>query len=221
MHSMPTPKPKAAINAPRLPKTVLPPAILPRDLPTDGETCSRLEYQQLDLTGRALSRPHFEEIIFVRLSAAESQFQDLRMEDVRLSASNLANATWPGVACARVEFTSCLMTGFTTMNARFIDTIFRDCKMDLAQFYQANLQGVRFETCPLTCADFRESDLTGAVFAHCDLTSADFRGATLRGADISGCTIEGMRAGPTELHGATVDEAQALALIRAMGITIV
>jgi hypothetical protein len=29
-----------------------------------------------------------------------------------------------------------------------------------------------------------------------------------------------MRAGPTELNGAIVDEAQALALIRAMGITI-
>jgi fluoroquinolone resistance protein len=215
-----TPKSRTPVKAPRLPKTALPPATMPRDLPADGETCSHLEYQHLDLNGRSLARPHFEEIIFVQMSASESHFQDLRMEDVRLTGCNLANATWLGLACARVEFTDCLMTGFTTLNAFLLDTVFKECKFDFAQFYQAKLQGARFDSCPLTSADFRESDLTGVVFTHCDLTSADFRGATLSGADIRGCTIEGMRAGPTELHGAIVDEAQALALIRAMGITI-
>jgi uncharacterized protein YjbI with pentapeptide repeats len=214
------PKPRAPIKAPRLPKTPLPLALLPHDLPADGETCSHLEYQQLEMTGRVLSRPHFEEIIFVQMSASESHFQHLRMEDVRLTGCNLANANWPNLTSARVEFAGCLMTGFTTMNALLIDTVFRECKFDFSQFYQAKLQGVRFDTCPLTGADFRESDLTGVVFTRCDLTGADFRGATLSEADIRGCTIEGLRAGPTELLGATVDEAQALALIRAMGITI-
>jgi uncharacterized protein YjbI with pentapeptide repeats len=142
------------------------------------------------------------------------------MEDVRFTGSNLANAVWPDSACARVEFISCLMTGFITLNALFQDTVFRGSKLDLAQFYQAKMQGVRFEDCPLVGADFREADLTGVVFAQCDLTNTDFRGATLDGADIRGCAIDGMRAGPDELRGATIDEAQALALIRAMGITI-
>jgi uncharacterized protein YjbI with pentapeptide repeats len=216
---LPTEKSRSTIKAPRLPKS-LTPAELPRALPADGETYSQIEYLHLDLAGHALARPHFEEVVFVQMTASESHFQDLRMEDARLTGCNLANAAWPDSICARVEFTNCLMTGFTTLNAFFLDTVFKECKFDFAQFYQAKLQGVRFDSCPLTSADFRESDLTGVVFTHCDLTSADFRGATLSGADIRGCTIEGMRAGPTELHGAIVDEAQALALIRAMGITI-
>jgi uncharacterized protein YjbI with pentapeptide repeats len=217
--TLPTQKSQNTIKAPRLPKS-LPPAELPRDLPADGETYSQLEYPQLDLAGRTLSRPHFEEVIFLQAMANESHFEDLRMEDVRFVGCNLANAAWPDPVCARVEFIGCLMTGFTSLNALFIDTVFKECKFDFAQFFQAKLQAVRFDDCPLTGADFREADLTGVVFAHCDLTGADFRGATLTGADIRGCAIDGMRAGPVELFGAIVDEAQALALIRAMGITI-
>jgi uncharacterized protein YjbI with pentapeptide repeats len=207
------------IKTPSVPKA-LPPAELPRDLPADGETNSQLEYQHLDLAKRTLSRPHFEQVIFRQLTATESSFLDLRLEDVRFSGCNLANAEWHNSVCARAEFIGCRMTGFITLNAQFLDTAFRDCKGDLAQFYQAKMLRVQFVECPLVGADFREADLTGVVFAKCDLTNTDFRGATLAGADIRGCAIDGMRAGPLELRGAIVDEVQALALVRAMGITI-
>jgi uncharacterized protein YjbI with pentapeptide repeats len=124
------------------------------------------------------------------------------------------------MSCVRAEFVTCRMTGFSTQEALFHDTVFRDCKVDLAQFYQAKMLGVRFEECPLTGADFRKADLTGVVFVHCDLSNTDFTGATLTGADLRGCQIDGMRAGPDELRGAIIDEVQALALVRAMGITI-
>ena len=78
---MPTPKSRPSIKAPRLPKT-LPLAELPRDIPADGETCSRLEYQHLDLADQTISRLHFEEVIFSQLSAAASQFPYLRAVSV-------------------------------------------------------------------------------------------------------------------------------------------
>jgi uncharacterized protein YjbI with pentapeptide repeats len=189
-------------------------------MPADGETYSRLEYQGLDLADHTISRLHFEEVIFTQLSATGSRLPFLRVEDVRFAGGNLANAEWQNASCARAEFVGCRMTGLITLEALFHDTIFKDCKIDLAQFYQAKMRGVRFEGCPLTGADFRQADLTGVVFSHCDLTNVDFTGATLVGADLRGCQIDGVRAGPPELHGTTIDEAQALALVRAMGITI-
>ena len=90
-----------------------------------------------------------------------TRFDSLRMEDVRLAGCNLANAAWPTMSCVRAEFVTCRMTGFSTQEALFHDTVFRDCKVDLAQFYQAKMLGVRFEECPLTGADFRKADLTG------------------------------------------------------------
>lgn len=212
-------KTPARIKAPHLPKA-LTLAELPRDMPTDGETYSRLHYQRLDLAERAIARLHLEEVVCDHLIASGTRFDHLRAEDVRFAGCTLTNAVWPNLNCVRAEFINCRMTGLTAMEALFEDTVFRECKADFAQFYKATMRAVRFEACPLTEADFRSSDLTGAVFVRCDLTNTDFRGATLAGADLRGCPIDGMRVGASELRGAIVDEAQALALVRAMGIVV-
>lgn len=212
-------KRRGGIKAPRLPK-VLTPAELPRDLPAGGESYARLEYRHLDIAESTIPRLHFEEVVFTQLIATGTQCDYLRVEDVRFAMCNLANAAWPNLSCLRTEFIGCRMIGFTSLEAEVRDTLFRDCKVDLAQFYKGKLRGVRFEDCVLTGADFRTADLTEAVFIHCDLSHADFTGARLAGADLRGCQIEGMHAGANELRGAIVDEVQALALVRGMGITI-
>src|SRR5262249_29192113 len=150
-------KPRGGIKAPRLPRA-LPQAELPRDLPADGETYSRLEYQRLDLAERVIARLHFEEVLFTQLHAAGSQLPFLRVEDVRFSGCNLANAEWPQASCARIQFIGCRMTGLTTVEALFHDTVFRVCKADLTRFYHARMRGVRFQDCPLTGADFRGAE---------------------------------------------------------------
>lgn len=217
---MPARKPKSGVNPPRLPAT-LPVAVSSLDeLPADGETCAGIELQRADLSGRAIARPHFDTVIFTQVIATSVHFDHLRAEDVRFSGCNLANAVWPDAACSRLEFIGCRMTGFSAQEAEFADVVFRDCKLDLAQFYHANLRGARFEDCPLTGGDLRGADLTGAVLARCDLSGADLTGATLAGVDLRRCQIDGVRIGPQELRGATVDEAQAVALVRAMGITV-
>lgn len=210
---------KNTIKAPQLPRA-LPLAEMPRDMPIDHESYARLEYQRLDLTDQVIPRLHFEEVIFTQITATGFTCENLRVEDSRFAGCNLANAIWHNLACARVEFASCRMTGFSTLEALFHDTVFRDCKLDLAQFYKAKMRGVRFEECPLMGADFRAADVTGVAFVRCDLSNTDFTGAMLAGADLRGCQTDGMRAGPDELRGAIVDETQALALVRAMGITI-
>ena len=212
-------RPKGGVKAPRLPK-VLPPAETPRDLPADGETCAGVEYQGTDLAGSVVARPHFDTAIFTKVSATGARFDHPRMEDVRFSDCNLSNALWPNLICTRAEFIGCRMTGFIALEAEFSDTRFKDCKIDLAQFYTLKAPDVRFEDCPLTGSDFRLADLTGAVFVRCDLSHADFTGARLAGVDLRSCNLDGARIGPTELRGATITEAQALALVRAMDITI-
>lgn len=210
---------RSSVKPPQLPRA-LPLAESQEDMPTEGESYTGLEYQYLDLAEQSMSRLHFETVVFTQVIATATRFDHLRMEDVRFVGCNLANAAWPSASCARAEFIGCRLTGFSTQEALFQDTLFRDCKVDLAQFYQSKMRGVRFEECPLTGTDFRASDLTGAAFVRCDLSNTDFTGATLAGADLRGCQIDGMRAGPAELRGAIIDEAQALALVRAMGITI-
>lgn len=217
---MPARKPKSGVNPPRLPRT-LPVAESPvEELPADGETCAGVELQRADFSGRAIARPHFDTVMFTQVIATATHFDHLRAEDSRFSGCNLANAVWPDAVCSRLEYIGCRMTGFSAPEAQFVDVVFRDCKLDLAQFYHAALRGAVFEDCPLAGGDFRGADLTGATLARCDLTDTDFTGATLAGVDLRTCKIDGMRVGPQELRGATVDDAQAVALVRAMGITV-
>jgi uncharacterized protein YjbI with pentapeptide repeats len=199
---------------------MLPLAESPHDMPADGETCAGLEYREIDLSGQVISRPHFDTVIFTQIIATELRCDYLRAEDVRFTSCNLSNATWPNLQCHRAEFIGCRMTGFSTLEAEFSNTVFKDCKIDLGQFYTTKMRGVRFEDCPLTGGDFRMTDLTGATFVRCDLSNSDFSGATLADVDLRSCQISGMRVGLQELRGATIDEAQALALVRAMGITV-
>jgi uncharacterized protein YjbI with pentapeptide repeats len=202
----------------------LPNHLTPLDDPVasfrDKKTTEQAEIIACEVTGQTAYRVHFSEVRFTHLLAAESHFEEMRLVDVRIQEANLANALWVKLDCYRTEFTNCRMTGMSLMESTIHDTIFRDCKGDYVQFHHAVLHAVRFEECPLICADFRETDATGVVFHRCDLTNTDFTGAILRNADLRGCPIEGMRVGPKELHGAIIDEVQALALVRSMGITI-
>lgn len=218
MASLPR-KPEGGIKAPQLPKK-LPLADPDEDMMSDGETYARREFQRRDLTARVAYRLHYEEVLLTRINATATQLDHVRLADARLVGCDLANATWSHLACDRVEFSGCRMTGFMAPEADVRDTRFHECKAELAQFYRATVRGGRFEDCQLVGADFRFADVSGVVFARCDLSQVDFTGATMRGADLRGCVIEGMRVGPSELRGAIIDEAQALALIRAMGITI-
>lgn len=212
-------KPKSGVKAPQLPRA-LPLAEPPHAPLSEGDTLSSFEYQGLDLTECGVARLHFDTAIFTQMVATGVRWDHLRAEDVRFAGCNLANAAWPNLECHRAEFIGCRMTGFSTQESGFSDIVFRDCKIDLAQFYTTRMRRVRFEDCPLNGSDFRMSDLTGAVFLRCDLSGADFTGATLADVDLRSCQIDGMRVGPHELRGATINEAQALALVRAMGITV-
>jgi len=189
-------------------------------MPEDGDILAGFEYQGVDFTEQTISRLHLETAIFMQMIATGAQCENLRAEDVRFVGCNFANAAWPKLSWRRAEFIGCRMTGFITLEADISDTLFKDCKIDLAQFYNAKMRGVRFEDCPLTGGDFRLTDLTGAAFVRCDLSGADLTGASLAGVDLRGCQLDGVRVGPAELRGATIDEAQALALVRAMGITV-
>lgn len=213
-------KSQAGIQSPRLPKIVELSAI-PHDELTEATTYSQFEFQQVTLTGQKAYRVHFEEGTCTQLTVNETEFDEMRVDDVRWSGCNLANATWVKLACLRVSFTGCRMTGFLTREAVLQDTTFADCQCELSQFFEAKLKSVRFDRCSLVGADFRNADVSGVVFAQCDLTDTDFTGATMMKADLRGCPIAGMRVNPKDLQGAIVDEGQALALVRAMGITIV
>jgi uncharacterized protein YjbI with pentapeptide repeats len=190
------------------------------DFTDDHTNLTQLHLTRDDLNGKTLHHLSFDQVLFEQVAMSKTHFEPIRILDSRLKACDLANAEWIKADCARVEFLDCHLTGFQANEAHFQDILFKDCMGHFAQYALATFEAVRFEGCDLSEANFLEADLAGALFINCDLSNADFSGAKLAGADLRGSKIDGIRVGPRELQGATLDPTQALAFVRGLGIGV-
>jgi uncharacterized protein YjbI with pentapeptide repeats len=228
-----------AIRPPQLPKQ-----FALSDLP-EGQIVHHGRYQSLALSrlsvvGQVADAPCFEQVRWLHIDASASQLRGIQFDDVRFEHCNLANAEWPRAALRRCELLDSRLTGFTASYSYLQEVLVKDCTAHLlklrsvhckaarfercalieADFQHAKLPHIVFSQCDLTGADFRHADLAGARFSRCELRGADLSGAKLAGADLRGCTLDGTRVGLAELRGATIDPPQALALVRALGLTV-
>lgn len=207
------------VRPPRLPKKML-----SKDI-DGGHVQYRERYTSLaltgtDLTGQVAACPAFEESSFNQVRLTGSEFEEIQLDDVRLVNCDLATANWYKTTWHRVELVGCHMTGFAAGEAHLQDVWFKDCLIDLAQFRFASFKTVCFEGCDLHEADFLEADLSVVSFVRCNLRQAELSGTCLMGVDLSTCNIDGAHLGAKELQGATLNIAQAMALVESMGVTI-
>jgi uncharacterized protein YjbI with pentapeptide repeats len=147
----------------------------------------------------------------------------LRMADVSVERGNLANLVAPEPSLRRVTLTGARLTGVQWTRGTIADTVFRDCRIDLATFAGTTFERTTFEGCLLTQADFREALLRSVRFERCDLSEADLTGVRIDGCELRGCTLDGLT-GVERLRGAAMPWADvvgnAALLAAALGIGI-
>ncbi len=173
-----------------------------------------------DFTEQEAQHVSFDQLVLQNVVLSKTHFKKVQWLDSRLLVCDLANAEWTEATLSRVELLGCHLTGFQSGEALFQDVLLKECRCSFAQFPLTKFKSVRFEDCDLSEANFFEADLSGVTFLHCDLSMADFSKAKLVGADLRGSKIDGMRIGPSELRGATIDPTQAVAFVRGMGIKV-
>ncbi len=177
--------------------TILPPLVSPRGQPVTIDGCALRS-----------------------VTLADPNAQRVRMRDVRIENSDLANIDLTGGLLERVEIISTRLTGAKCNEAQFRSVLFQECKLDLAMFRMAKLQHCIFENCNLADADFYEADLAGAIFRKSDLSRADISHANLADADIRDCRIDGMRGMPGNAAGLLISPDQASLLITLFGVRV-
>ena len=163
----------------------------------------------------------FDTCEFRRSAFEGSVLSRLRLLDSRLEKCNASNAEWANAHLRRIEFLGCRLTGISLINANCSEVLFKDCKAEFLRCEGSKWTNVRFENCLLTAADFRRTTFDRAAFIHCDLRNVDFEHAKLTFLDLRDSTLDGARIEPSQFAGLTIDSPQALALIRALGATVV
>jgi uncharacterized protein YjbI with pentapeptide repeats len=173
-----------------------------------------------------LANTRASEVVFDTCEIRRSVFDGsvlsrLRLLDSRLEKCNASNAAWDNAHLRRVEFLGCRLTGISLINANGAEVLFKDCKAEFLRCEGSKWTNVRFENCLLTDADFRRATLDRAAFIHCDLRNVDFAHAKLSSLDLRDSALDGARIEPGQFPGLTIDALQALALVRALGATVV
>ena len=127
----------------------------------------------------------------------------LRLLDVAIERGNLANLDSPEPDLRRVAIIGARLTGVNWTRGRIADTVFRDCRIDLAGFAGTTFERVAFEGCMLSQADFRQALLRWVRFDPCDLTQADLDGLRIDRCELRGCTLDRLT-GAERLRGAAM-----------------
>ncbi|MEZ3514105.1 MAG: pentapeptide repeat-containing protein [Lachnospiraceae bacterium] len=158
------------------------------------------------------------------------------VENVTFLSCNLYEADF-----YKTKFVHCDMSNLYIPNAAINNCIFENCKMIGVNISESSLNEVQLDNviggymnatgaiikkCTFTKSDFKNAffnncDLKKNILEQCNLKKAWFNGVMLRGVDFSTCDIEGINVGVKEIQGMKVSTAQAVELIRLLGVEIV
>jgi uncharacterized protein YjbI with pentapeptide repeats len=168
--------------------------------------------------GAAVERTRFAEPDLAGLRA-----RGLRLIDVEIVRGNLANSAAPELALRRVAVVGARLTGAQWTVGTIADTVFRDCRIDLATFAGTTFDRVAFDGCLLAQTDFRDTLLRSVRFDHCDLTAADLAGVRIDRCELRSCTLDEL-AGVERLRGSAMPwgdiVGHAALLAEALGIRV-
>lgn len=156
-----------------------------------------------NLVGVRAGGVRFHEARLVDADLGGARLDGLQLVDVAIDRGNFANLTAPELSLRRVAVSSARLTGAQWTRGSIADTLFLDCRIDLATFAGTTFERTTFENCLLARTDFRESLLRSVRFDRCDLTEADLTLVRLDRCELRGCTLDGLTAAD-RLRGAAM-----------------
>jgi len=156
----------------------------------------------------------FKNIRFTK-NLSGCQFVDVEFDHCDFSNCNLSESVF-----RRVRFHTCRMMGSDFTMCRFQDVSVIHAKADFI-----NLNGTKWKNALWQGNDFTESSISNAEcknlqVSECDFTKTEFYHTPLKDIDVSTSKIDGIAVVPEDLKGLIVNEEQAIACARILGLVI-
>jgi uncharacterized protein YjbI with pentapeptide repeats len=184
----------------------------------DSET-----YRDLDLAGGELAGATGVTIERSRLrgvSLAGTRLRMFQLRDVRFEDCDLSGVELDTGRLERCELHGCRLTGGRLVDVRAPGLVLAGCAGRYLQLERLEARGALIDRCELGEATILDCALDGAELRGTDLRGSVIEGGSWDGANLRGCGLEGLRVALETLRGATVDPAQAAALLQSAGIRV-
>lgn len=174
-----------------------------------------LELNDVDWSNQEASLVKLDEIsaTSLKLSSAKlSKFEisDCRFKNCQLTGTKLIDSNW-----LRVEVIGSRCSGLDLAGAHLSDAIFKDCKLDLANFRWAEFKRVKFQDCELREADFGGAKFYDVSFTNCNIEQVDFSQAKLTNVDLQTSALIDLK-GVLSLKGAMLSRDQLIQISGAL-----
>jgi uncharacterized protein YjbI with pentapeptide repeats len=180
--------------------------------------------EKLDLSSEDLSSVSLKHGLICRVNLSLADFKKSYFKQIVFEADDFSSAKLNDLGAEEAQFLDCRMTGLISSDTNFKQVIFKNCKLDFANFRMSNLQKVIFEDCDLSEADFYNAKLKSVNFLNCQLENTDFSQAELDDVDLSESGSLIKLKGLDYLKGAIINDNQLIeiapALARQIGIEI-
>lgn len=173
----------------------------------DETTYENLRITLTDFSGAQAANVSFDECELVRPVFSEAKLQKLQLRDVRMIGGDMTAFNSSDGGVLRALFSDIRMTGYDASQSTYKDVVFKNCKLNMANFRFSKLTNVRFEDCDLTEADFQSAELHNVVFRSCTLNKTQFSGARCKKVDFRSSQLFDL-GGWQSLAGVSIDSTQ-------------
>jgi uncharacterized protein YjbI with pentapeptide repeats len=190
---------------------------LPDELdPAPAELTSRAAWDGVEATESTavpeqVADAQLRESRWQRADLLGRRLTGLQCLDVEFVNCDLSGAMLSDAQLTRVTFERCRASGLVLSGATLQDVRFVDCKADGIDFRMAKLRRTAAEQSVLREADFYRAQLNGVRLVDCDLGAASFQETRTDGLALHGSSVDELR-GATALAGAQIDQDQVLML---------
>lgn len=169
-------------------------------------------FEKLDMAYSLLEHCKFEECDFTRASFYDTQFRNCDFTNCIFSDSYWQRCQWIDCRFNGANFNHASLKKLTASNT----------PMRYANFSKALMEDTMLTGCDCSDTGMTEIQLRRVTWKKITLCRADLFKTKLKGMDLSTCDIGGilLSDGSPELRGAIISQAQALDIVRRLGVTI-
>lgn len=176
----------------------------------DDENMKNLIINGIEVSGCVFINCRFRDCLFEGVTFSNCYFKNCDFSFV-----NMNNGTF---SCC--EIVESKLTGLNLAFGILSNVLIRTSDCRLVNFSQAKISVTKFVSCNMTGAAVDNSRMKDSEFVMCDLTEMNISGTALDGMDLRGSRLDKIIFNGGELQGAIIDSAQAIGLVRLLGVKV-
>lgn len=198
------------ISPPSLP-SVLTTSENPYELFENEESVNGYRIENISLTSEQLETMSLSESLFSKVDFTQVRVNRLHVADCDFQGCIFTASKFPESSWHRATIGTARCSGLQITNAFLKNIVFKNSKLEIANFRFSRLDNVAFEDCVLNDVDFYNAQLKNVEFVNCSINKITFANARMINVDISKSFVEAVN-GVQSLRGVTISYDQLLQL---------